>query len=111
MVEKLKLAQEQIESMKIERAHRMGNQFNVARNTGPRKIVCKFSLFKDREAVRRKSYELKGSNYFIHEQFPPDVAEKRRKLVPMLKQANRDKKNAWISYDTLFVDGKPVRAK
>lgn len=111
MVKNLKMAQEQIDAMKIERVHRMGNQLNANQSSGPRKIVCKFTLFKDRESIRRNSHALKGTKQFIYEQFPPDVAEKRRKLVPMLKQAKSEKKKAWISYDTLFVDGKPVSAK
>ncbi|KAH3850486.1 hypothetical protein DPMN_092898, partial [Dreissena polymorpha] len=47
------------------------------------------------------------TNYQMHEQFPPEVLEKRRKLVPHMKDARKEGKRAWIAYDTLYVDGKP----
>lgn len=109
LVDKLKMAQEYAQSVGIERAHRMGVTTDNARANGARKIVCKFTLYKDRENVRRKRTELQGTRYYIHEQFPPEVVAKRRRLVPKMKQAKQEGKTSWISYDTLFVDGKPVK--
>ena len=111
MVEKLLLAQDVVNAMVIERAHRTGIQEEDPRKRRNRVILCKFASFKDREAVRKQGFCLKGTNYFVKEQFPPEVAEKRRKLVPQLKAARNDGKRAWIAYDTLYVDGKPVQMK
>ncbi|WAR17435.1 hypothetical protein MAR_032029 [Mya arenaria] len=80
----------------------------LAANTRTRNIVCKFTDFKDREAVRKQGFLLKGSRQFISEQFPPEIMDIRRKLVPKLKEAKKDGKRAWLVYDTLYVDGKPV---
>ncbi|KAH3771862.1 hypothetical protein DPMN_173191 [Dreissena polymorpha] len=43
----------------------------------------------------------------VFEQFPPEIQEKRRRLVPKMKEAKRDGKKAWIAYDTLYIDGRP----
>ena len=75
----------------------------------PRQIVAKFSTFKDREMIRRSRFNLKGTDHFIFEQYPKIIADRRKSLRPKLKKAIQDGKRAWISYDTLFVNGKPVR--
>ena len=45
----------------------------------------------------------------MNEQFPREVADKRRRLVPKMKEARQQGKSAWLSYDTLYVDGRVVR--
>ena len=45
----------------------------------------------------------------MYEQFPREVTDKRRKLVKKMKEARDQGKRAWIVYDTLYVDGRPVR--
>ena len=74
-----------------------------------RKIVCKFNMFPEREMVRRQRINLEGTAYFLHEQFPQEVIDKRRKLLPKMKDAQKDGKRAWISYDSLYIDGKLVK--
>lgn len=89
----------------FERVHRIGkwNEFSVY----PRKIVAKFSYFKDREYIRlNASKRLKGSQIYVNEQFPPEIEEKRRKLYPILRQAKKDKKRAKLVRDTLYIEGK-----
>ena len=105
MVEKLQMAQDVVTELKIERVHRMGPQV-IGRN---RKIVCKFNMFTDRELVRKQKHKLLGSEFYVHEQFPPEIVAKRKRLMPKLKEAKRDGKRAWISYDTLYIDGRPVK--
>lgn len=118
MASKLKLAEESVNNMKFERVHRIpsvptrdssGANADGRGATKPRRIVCKFTMFQDRETVRKASFNLKGSPQYVSEQFPPEVNEIRRKLFPKLKEARRNNKRAWISYDTLYVDGKPVK--
>ena len=106
MVEKLKLAQDYVNNLKLERVHRMGENRSV--ESPARHIVAKFSYFKDREIVRRAKPVLKGSDHYIFEQFPKEIADRRRSLVPKMKQAIREGRKAWLSYDTLYIDGKPV---
>ena len=81
--------------MQFERVHRMGEYSR--NNRYPRKLVAKFASYKDKEAVRRQSGNLKDTDFFLHEQFPPDIAARRRALLPALKTAKREGKRAWLS--------------
>ena len=45
----------------------------------------------------------------MNEQFPREVADKRRRLVPKMEEARQQGKSAWLSYDALYVDGRVVR--
>ncbi|KAH3861454.1 hypothetical protein DPMN_024384 [Dreissena polymorpha] len=49
------------------------------------------------------------NEFYVNEQLPPEVQARRARLFPKVKAAKREGKRAWISYDTLYVDGKPVR--
>jgi len=104
--DKLKLANDLVSAMQFERVHRMGEYSR--NNRYPRKLVAKFASNKDKEAVRRQSGNLKDTDFFLHEQFPPDIATRRRALLPALKTAKREGKCAWLSYDKLFINGKPA---
>lgn len=106
LVAKMKIASTLVEKMQFERVHRVGPKQQGSRG---RKIVAKFSLFKEREFVRKQSKALKGTNFFVQEQFPKEVNDKRRRLLPQMKEARKAGKPAWLAYDTLYVDGKPVR--
>lgn len=104
LVDQLKIAQETVTAMKFERTHRIGQQIPEK----VRKIVCKFNMFTDREMVRKERSKLFKTKFYIHEQFPYEIVEKRRTLVPKMKEAINSGKRAWISYDTLYIDGKRV---
>jgi hypothetical protein len=72
--------------------------------------VAKFTYVKEREKVRRASPVLKKRSFYINEQFPKDVGDRRKSLLPKLREARATNKKAWLSYDKLFVDGKLVRS-
>jgi len=116
IISKLKIAKEEVDNMRFERVHRMGQKIDASsagerggvRNSS-RSIVCKFSFFGDREKVRGSSKNLRGTQFYVSEQFPPEVAAKRRRLFRKAKEEKLAGRKAWVSYDTLFVDGKPVR--
>lgn len=74
-----------------------------------RNIVAKFAMFKERELVRRQSGTLKGSGHFVFEQFPKEISQKRKKLVPFMKEKQKKSNRSWIAYDTLYVNGVPKR--
>ncbi|XP_052786304.1 uncharacterized protein LOC128221743 [Mya arenaria] len=105
---KLNLAQELVTAMKIERAHRIGAHNQNGGNPRPRNIVCKFTEFKDRETARKQGRQLKGTTFFISEQFPAEIMEARRRLLPKLNAAKQAGKRTWLVYDTLYVNGSPV---
>jgi hypothetical protein len=59
--------------------------------------------------VKLLSNKLRNTNYYITEQYPPEVAAKRRKLLPKMKDARTTGHKAWIAYDTLYINGKAVK--
>lgn len=97
----------QITDLKFERVHRVPD--SKQRKDKPRPIVAKFSLFKEREAVRKSGYKLKGTTFGIHEQFPEEVEAKRRELYPIMRQSRQQGKRAVLVRDRLYVDGEQVR--
>ena len=108
MCEKLNITQDIVDSIKMERIHRMGPPPNATGNGNyNRRIVCKFNMFTDREATRKSGYKLKGTNYYVTEQFPPEVSAKRRVLARRMKEEKEKGNTAWLSYDTLY--GKVIR--
>ncbi|XP_052820016.1 uncharacterized protein LOC128245831 [Mya arenaria] len=89
---------------KFEEEHRRAHRIGPYQGDKTRPIVAKFSDFPDREKVRRAAKELKGTQYGISEQFPKQVVEQRRKLVPIMLQARKDGKEAFIKVDKLFIN-------
>ena len=94
------------DTIKFERIHRMPSH-PVSGKT--RSVVAKFTFLQDREMVRKQWKQLKGTNYQMFEQFPKEVGDKRRKLVKKMKDALNEGKRAWLAYDTLYIDGVPVK--
>ena len=81
----------------------------VKRQGVNRSIVTKFHNFKERELVRKQGKALESSRLYVNKQFSKEVVDKRRRLLPKLKEARQQGKSAWLSYDTLYVDGRVVR--
>ncbi len=106
MCEVLEMDKTRVDQIRFERVHRTGS---ISPTNPKRKIITKFSRFPEKEEVRKLKNRLDGTPFFIHEQFPPEIVAQRRKLMPRLKAAKSNGKSAWISYTTLYVDGKPVR--
>lgn len=56
--------------------------------------------------IKRKAAEkLKESVYNVGDQFPKEIQQRRRKLVPILKKAQSEGKQAVLVYDKLFING------
>ena len=105
LVQRMKFAQDIIENIKFDRVHRMGpTGEGIDRN-----IVAKFAFFKERELVRRNSRVLNIAGLFVYEQFPKEVNDKRRKLIPRMKEEQKMANTAWLVYDTLYINGRPFR--
>lgn len=61
----------------------------------------KFSNFRVRESVRTSGYKLKNKQYHIQEQFPKEIVEKRKALMPVLRKALGENRRAVLKYDKL----------
>ncbi|XP_040067473.3 uncharacterized protein LOC120840813 [Ixodes scapularis] len=88
-----------IESSKIERAHRLG-AFNPQKC---RPIIVKFSSFKDKEGILSSAFKLKGTRVAISEDFPISVRLARRHLLDFAKPKGTTYK---LRHDKLFLDNK-----
>ena len=47
-----------------------------------RRRAAKFTFYKQREVVRRLRKNLDNTDHYINEQFPKEVSDKRKSLVP-----------------------------
>ncbi|VDI46958.1 Hypothetical predicted protein [Mytilus galloprovincialis] len=87
----------------LEKAYRLGKRKDGAAK--PRPIVVKFRKFEDREMIRSVSNRLKNTNYGISPQYPKEVLERRKKLVPIMLKERKKNKKAYIAGDKLYVNG------
>ena len=104
VTEKMKVANDIADKLVFEMVQRMGGK----RQGINRSIVAKFHNFKERELVRKQGNALKGICFYVNEQFPQEVADKRRRLVQKMKEARQQGNSALLSFDTLYVDGRVV---
>ena len=71
---------------------------------GPHAMIARFHEYQDREAVWRKKSNLKNKPYFIEEDFPEEIREIRKQLIPAMYHARSLDKRANLSFDKLIVD-------
>lgn len=98
LVGKLELGQQ--DAIEMERAHRTGKPDS---NGKPRPVVVKFLRFKDKQAVLSKAKLLKGTNFFINEDYTEAVRQKRRELLPAMRAARARGDIAYLRHDRLIV--------
>lgn len=99
----LKLPLDSVNNIGFHRVHRLGAKVNT---TGkPRAIIAKFEHFKQKELVKSKAKELKGTSFSIYDQYPKEIQERRRILLPIMKSYREKGKRAILSVDKLYVDG------
>ena len=97
--EKMKINSDNIE---IERAHRIGGPRRQGKS---RPIVAKFLRFKQKEAIKRAAPgALKGTSFGVNEQFPKGIAERRRQLIPIMKEHKKKGFRATLAFDKLHTD-------
>ena len=94
-------------SLEIQRVHRVGKSVNGK----PRPILARFLRFPDRERILRQGFKLKDTEFMILQDFPQEIIEERRKMMPKLKEAR--KKGLRVSFsksepDKLIINGKVV---
>ena len=89
-------------NIKLHRAHRIGRYANG--KTRPK--VAKFAYYPDRERARKAAQVLRDTDsvYAVSQQYPKEVQERRRALVPIMKQARLNGSEAYIVVDKLYID-------
>ena len=95
-------------NIEIERSHRIG----ARHRDRVRPLVVKFLRYKDKEWVRKAAPDkLKGSHFGISEQFPREIANRRKLLIPIMKQEKRNRKKATLVVDKLYTDNATYSVK
>lgn len=91
----------------IDRAHRI----RTNTDTSVRPVVAKFSDTASKLEVKRalKSVNLRGTPYNVTDQFPPEVLQRRKDLIPVMIQARKDGKRATLVRDKLFINGREYK--
>lgn len=93
----------------LDRVHRVG----VHKQNKSRPIVAKFHYFRDRETVRKRSYDhndaLKQANLGIGMQWPQQVREARKSLYPVMQREKQNGNNVRMVRDKLFINGTEYR--
>ncbi len=98
----LKLPEDTVENICFERVHRMGAKKPGAPR--PRPIVAKFGYFKQKEQVKSRGRELKGTDFGVNDQFPKEILERRKILFPIRRSLIQKGSRAVIAVDRLYVD-------
>ncbi|KAJ8360652.1 hypothetical protein SKAU_G00171770 [Synaphobranchus kaupii] len=100
-------------AMPIERAHRRGKTDPGGDKQRP--IVVKFFNFKDRDLIMKKRQELKkelkknAPGIYINEDFSEAVRQRRRDLLPKLREAWDRGDIAYLKFDCLVAHPPRVR--
>ena len=95
----LKLPEAQANTIRIERAHRTGPN-----STGrPRTIVVRFEAYKDRDCILQAARKEKPRGVFVNEDLSHRVMQRRKELMPKLREARSNGKIAYLVYDRLVV--------
>lgn len=97
-----------VNKLQIDRAHRIGNKFTSGSGK-PRPIVAKFHSFQEKENIRQQSFMLKNTRYGISEQYPKEIADKRRRLMPVMKRERENGNTVKLVVDRLYINGREYR--
>lgn len=69
----------------------------------PRPVFVRFHRTKDRDLVLRNARKLKGTRIFINEDYPEAVRQRRKELLPKMKEARARGDIAFLRYDKLVI--------
>lgn len=86
--------------IELERCHRTGRFEADGR---PRTVVFKLLRFKDKEEILKRAKNLKGTNLYINEDYSEKVRQRRKDLLPQLREARIRGNIAYLRYDQLVV--------
>ncbi|XP_078808269.1 uncharacterized protein LOC144994386 isoform X1 [Oryzias latipes] len=103
----LKLPKEEVQKISFHRVHRLGGRRSDHQR--PRPIVAKFEHFKQKELVKGRGRELKGTHYSVNDQFPAEILRRRKILFPLRRKHLAAGSRAIVAVDKLYVDGRLFR--
>lgn len=105
MCHQLKLSQKSVHEISFLRVHRLGKKGKDK----ARPIIARFEHFKQKELVRSRGKDLKGTNFWINDHFPAEINDRRRKLTPILREHRIRNHKVSLIVDRLYIDGQLYR--
>ena len=91
------------DSIEFQQCHRLvGRSDNGDKD---RDIIIRFLRFEDRMKVWNKRRKLAGTKFFINEDFPVEIQQRRQKMLPVFKEARKRQKKVLLIGDKLILEG------
>ncbi|KAK2171751.1 hypothetical protein NP493_1029g02009 [Ridgeia piscesae] len=85
--------------------------FTGPSSTGrPKTIVVRFETYKDRDCILQAARKEKPRGIFVNEDLSHRVMERRKQLMPKLREARSNGKIAYLVYDRLVVKDRADRS-
>ena len=105
----MKIPSGELEDIEFERVHRIPTRPKEDKGQ-PRPIIAKVSFFQDKEFIKSCIKNLpKGKKYGVADDFPKEVDEIRKKLLPVLKKAKEQRKMAFFNVEKLIIENAVYR--
>ena len=82
---KLEILESIAKALLISRCHRLGRK----KNSYPRPIIIKFLLHSEKMMVWQKRFLLKGTSFIIKEDFPKEIQNSRKVILPLFNEAKQ----------------------
>ncbi|KAI5720215.1 hypothetical protein M8J77_003483 [Diaphorina citri] len=92
----IRLSEDQIDFTKVVGKERKGP------------IIMGLTSWNKKVEIFKNAHKLKGSSIYIGEDFPPEVINIRKTLIPEMIKHRKEGRHAIIKYDQLVVERKPV---
>ena len=111
LAENLKMPKPKVDTLRFERVHRIKTR--EANSSKQRPIIARFSFYQEKREVFSFTKNLKHTGISIGDDYPVEInkTSTRRKLLPVLKAAKREKKKAFFKVDKLIIDNSIYRGE
>ena len=109
--EKMNISKEDVDDIQFERVHRLPTRKNSLNPAKPRPIIAKFSFYQDKQFVWSSVKNLKNTGIGLSNDYPKEIDHIHGKLYPVLKNAKREKQQAFFKVDKLIINGQVYRGK
>ena len=107
MVDNLQISENAAAAVQFVRCHRINDSY---RASTCKPVIVRFKNFSDRKLIWSKKSVITNRNCNLSEDFPREIAYKRRKLFPVFSKARRipgiNKNSVSLKADILIINGK-----
>ena len=106
----LKMSKDAVDHLEFERVHRIPTRQKADQadesSSKPRPIIAKLSFFKDKGRIFKHVKNIDPNlKIGVADDFPKEIEDMRKELLPVLKKAKKQNKRATFNVDKLIIDG------